>query len=58
MLKDITDMAMHGRRALVFSTKEEYYELIPSEDANSLKFHMLYQAYKYGTINQYKGRVR
>ena len=43
-LENIADMAMHGRRALVFSAKDVYYELFPSEEANSLKFHLLYLA--------------
>lgn len=41
---DISDMAMHGKRALVFSTADRYYELIPSTDANALKFYLYYQA--------------
>jgi len=45
-LEDITDLAMHGRRAIVFSAKDVYYELTPSSEANSLKFHLLYLAYK------------
>ena len=57
-LKDITDMAMHGRRTLVFSTAKEYYELVPSEEVNVLKFHMLYQLYKNGKIDHYNGRTR
>ncbi len=44
-LEDITDMAMHGRRALVFSAGDKYYELTPSAEANSLKFMLLYRAY-------------
>ena len=44
-LETITDLAMHGRRAIVFSAQNKYYELTPSEEANSLKFHMLYLAY-------------
>lgn len=46
----ILDMAMHGRHALVFSTKEAYYELMPDETENALKFHLLYEFYKTGTI--------
>lgn len=57
-LKDITDMAMHGRRTLVFSTAKEYYELIPVQGANALKFHMLYQLYKSGKIEHYNGKLR
>ncbi len=39
---DISDMAMHGKRALVFSAADNYYELIPS--GNALKFWLYYQA--------------
>lgn len=45
-LEAISDMAMHGRRALVFTAEKTYYELIPSEEANALKFLWLYEAYK------------
>ena len=45
-LNDISDMAMHGRRTLVFSAEKTYYELVPSKEANALKFMMLYEAYK------------
>lgn len=58
LLEDIQDMAMHGRRALVFSTKDTYYELVPAEGENTLKFHMLYQIYKEGALTQYDGRIR
>lgn len=47
---DIMDMAMHGRHALVFSTADVYYELKPVEESNTLKFHLLYEVYKTGTI--------
>lgn len=57
-LHDITDMAMHGRRTLVFSTAKDYYELIPAPESNALKFHMLYQMYKNGKIDHYNGRTR
>lgn len=43
---DILDLEMHGRRALVFSTKDAYYELKPSEEVSSVKFKLLYEAYK------------
>ncbi len=47
---DILDMAMHGRHALVFSTKDVYYELKVNEADNAYKFHLLYEYYKTGTI--------
>lgn len=45
-LSDISDMAMHGRRTLVFSAEKTYYELVPSDEANTLKFLMLFEGYK------------
>jgi len=45
-LNDITDMNLHGRRNLVFSTSEYYYELRPSKGLNGLKFLWLYECYK------------
>ncbi|MBQ7965887.1 MAG: hypothetical protein IJ331_07395, partial [Ruminococcus sp.] len=50
---DIDDFAMHGRNALVLSTKDAYYEILVSEDTSALKFFMLYQAYKTGDINRF-----
>lgn len=44
--EEILDLAMHGRSAVVFSTKDGYYELIPAEGCNGLKLHLLYQAMK------------
>ncbi len=43
-VSEISDMAMHGKRALVFSAADTYYELIPSDDANALKFWLYYLA--------------
>lgn len=45
---DILDMAMHGRYALVFSTKTGYFELVSKQ--NVLKYHLLYEFYKTGTL--------
>lgn len=45
-IADISDLDMHGKRALVFSTQDAYYELRPSDEASSLKFQLLYEAYK------------
>ena len=44
-LADITELAMHGRHAIVFSVGKTYYELI-SKHSNMLKFHLLYDAHK------------
>ena len=52
-LRDITDMAMHGRHALVFSVGETYYELLMDGSDNALKFHLLYQAHMFGAITKY-----
>ncbi len=43
-LTDISDLAMHGRHAVVFSANKEYYELLVAPGANALKFHLLYQS--------------
>ncbi len=40
----ITDLAMHGQKAIVFTANKTYYELLPSEDSNALKFFLYYQA--------------
>lgn len=45
-LKDISNLAMHGKRGIVFSTATAYYELIPEHTSNALKFMLLYKAYK------------
>lgn len=45
-LASVIDLTMHGRRAIVFSTKEKYYELLPSQESNVLKYHLLYNEYK------------
>jgi len=42
----ISDMAMHGKRALVFTANNVYYEMIPEEGFNTLKFQLYYEAYK------------
>lgn len=45
-LDRISDLAMHGKRALVFSAQGAYYDMNVSDGANVLKFMWLYQAYK------------
>lgn len=53
-IEDIIDLAMHGKYALVLSTKDAYYEIIlPKDSPSGLKFFMLFQAYKYGCINKF-----
>ena len=52
-LASITDMAMHGRHALVFSAAETYYELLFDNADCALKFHLLYQAHTDGAITKY-----
>lgn len=42
----IGDLAMHGKRTLVFSALDTYYELTVGGGYNALKFMLLYQAYK------------
>ncbi len=43
----ITNFDIHGKRGLVFSTAEGYYELKPDAPANALKFFLLYNAYNH-----------
>lgn len=45
-LSDISDMSIHGRRGLVFTANKQYYELVPSSQANALKFLWLYEGYR------------
>ena len=42
----ITDLAMHGQRAIVFTADKVYYELIIDEGWNALKFFLYYNACK------------
>jgi len=43
-LKDIVDMAITGRRALAFMARKTYYEMIPAEGFNAIKFLYYYQS--------------
>lgn len=45
-MKDISDLAMHGQNALVFSVGKDYYEAITPKDTNAYKFMLYYQAIK------------
>ena len=45
-LNKISDMAIHGRHALVFSIGKEYYELLPKTPKHALRFLLLFEAYK------------
>lgn len=45
-MEEISDMAMHGQRALVFTAGKKYYEVIPEEGFNVLKFMEFYGEYK------------
>jgi len=45
-VSEISDVAMHGRRALVFSAAKAYYELIPDTTSNAIKYLLLYDALK------------
>ena len=46
LVRDISDMAIHGRYALVFSAGKTYYELKLSNESNALKFLLLFDQYK------------
>lgn len=45
-LSDISDLAMHGQRAIVFTADKTYYELIPEQGTNALKFFLFYMECK------------
>ena len=45
-LSDISDMAIHGKNALVFAVGRTYYEMIPGTGYNALKFMVLFQSHK------------
>lgn len=45
-MKDISDLAMHGQNALVFSVGKDYYEAITPKDTNALKFMLFYLSVK------------
>ncbi|MBQ3010550.1 MAG: 1-acyl-sn-glycerol-3-phosphate acyltransferase [Oscillospiraceae bacterium] len=45
-MSSITDLAMHGQRAIVFTAEKQYYELIPARGANALKFFLYYNLVK------------
>lgn len=44
-LEEISDMSIHGRRGLVLTAQKQYYELVPSKEANALKFLWLYEGF-------------
>ena len=45
-LDTITDLAMHGQHAIVFTASKVYYEMIVGEGWNALKFFLYYNACK------------
>ena len=45
-VSSITDLAMHGQRALVFTANKQYYELVPAKGSNSFKFFLYYDQVK------------
>ena len=45
-LSEISEFAMHGKRALVFSAGKKYYELIPHKGNNAIKFQYLFEEYR------------
>lgn len=45
-MSEISDLAMHGQNALVFSAGKDYYEAITPKETNALKYMLYYQAVK------------
>ncbi len=49
-MNGISDLAMHGRHAIVFSVNKKYYEILVGTDTNALKFLLYYEAFKTHTV--------
>ncbi len=45
-MADISDMAITGRHAIVFTARKTYYEMIPSMGFNAIKFLYYYESWK------------
>lgn len=45
-MEEVQDLNMHGKRGIVFSTKETYYEMKPEKGTCAYKFHLYYDLYK------------
>lgn len=52
LLKDISDLAIHGRHALVFTAAGKYYELKTPSNANTLKFLLFYEEWKQQSMHK------
>ncbi len=44
LLKDMVDMAITGRHAIVFMARKVYYEMVPAAGFNAIKFLYYYQS--------------
>ena len=51
--EEIDDFSMHGKYALLYSTKDGYFEIIVPKNISALKFYMLFLAYKYNIIDRF-----
>ena len=45
-LSEISDLNIHGQKAIVFTARRQYYELRPADGCNALKFHLFYHSCK------------
>ncbi len=45
-MEQIQDLNMHGKRGIVFSTNETYYEMKPEEGMCAYKFHLYFDLHK------------
>lgn len=45
-ISSVSEMAMHGKHALVFSTKEGYFEILPKKDTNMIRFYWYFKEAK------------
>lgn len=45
-MEEVQDLNMHGKRGIVFSTKETYYEMKPDVGTCAFKFHLYFDLFK------------
>lgn len=45
-MDSVSELAMHGRRAIVFTAGKDYFELLPREGTNSIKYFLYFNALK------------
>lgn len=49
-ISDISELSMHGRRAIVFTAGKNYYELVLPSGSNAYKYVLAYELYKENSV--------